>query len=375
MKENGAMLLYFHVRSHPRVLDFTKTVLSVIEKYHKAALEEFGVDGAELPPGRDKVERKKPRPMIILGLVDCECEVDVAQQFGVNANAFPLILFLHKGRPLDRLVGVMTEVQVADAVNAMSDFCNKQEEEQEMLAKQAATTASSDHGPAGGLNKQLEGDEENAGTLLALGIHMMREGKSSKSRQLFEKGIVVAEEKINELKHKHALHKKRLTPETETILRKDANYKAQAHLMMGLALLDHKCGNLDAAYEASLLVREKFPHAAKDQQEVANLMAYIELSYLARYDEKVDDVAKLSMDSKSLDQPCAFYRNQLKLCVAHFTNKHFDLCLDELLRLIRAERKIMPALIEGCIVSDSSKVKGISGITKEEIQRRLNMSP
>lgn len=97
-------------------------------------------------------------------------------------------------------------------------------------------------------------------------------------------------------------------------------------------------------------VRAEFPYAMLDLQEVIDGVTRIELLTITEYDMEKDSYLNLLRFHELNDDPIAFYKSRLKLIIALVMEGSHSQAIEEALRVVRAEHKLLPELKKAGIV-------------------------
>lgn len=375
------LILFFHIRSHPEVLTFTLTLQQQVELANKEAAASAAVSanaGGSTPPAATGAAANLA---VRLGLVDCETEMPLAQQFGVRGDQFPLMFFIVGGNIVDRLVGMVPEAQIRDAITAFIKFGK---EETEAAASGTPTSASSGgDDPAGAssdataspLHKvpRMDNDEENVMTLLQAATKKLKDKDKDavKAEQLFRKAHAVGEAAIEKLKKELGLHLKKATPQVMDRLKQDPHYHACPQALSGVALSLFAQNKHEECYATCKVIREQYPWATKELREVAEAVCKLELLRAADYDPDKDSYVNLMRNDQALNEPVKFYTNNVKLAVAHFMERQPQLAIDECLKLLRAEPKLLADLKRAGVVPEDVRCNGVSTDEKTTPARKV----
>ena len=338
-------ILYFHVETHPDVVKYSDILMEQVERANK--------DLVVQKMGKDAVASGMERIGLKLAMVDVERDPAMAQQFGVSDHSFPLLYFLLDGEILDRMIGMVPEAQVKDAINAFMEHCEKYYEEKKASGEGGDTKTT----PKSGAErlKKMDNDEENVLTLLQAGATKLRDNDMSRAEYLFEKAYRMATEHVEKIKKDMNLHLKKQTPETMQKLKKDPHYNACPQALCGMALCALGQKKEDRARELSKMIRKEYPWACAELKEVAEAVCKIDIVQLVDFNTERDSYASLLKSDAALDTPEKFYNNKMKLSVAHYMEHQPDLALEECLKLIRAEPKMRKELKAAGIIKEAEK--------------------
>lgn len=311
-------MLYFHVASHPDVVEYTtvlKRQIAAANKEHRDNNADAGV-------------------LVKLAMVDCEKERLLAEQFNISPQAFPIVFFLIDGKVADRMIGVVPEPQIRDSILALVKYAA------EVRAAQPEAPLPVGKTPI----DKVDMDEENVMTLLHSGHRLIKDKKDfAKAQKMFEKALTIAEPKIEQLKKDVGLNVKKITPAIWEKMKKDPNYSAYPNILGGLIACSMLQGDRQRGRELAKRIRDEFPWAMKGMKDVAEVVVRVEMYDLVDYHDE-DDTSSLMKIPETLDDPKKFYENKLRLVAAFFFERRYESAIEECLRLVRAELKLLPEL-------------------------------
>jgi tetratricopeptide (TPR) repeat protein len=330
------VLLLFHITNNPDVVEYTKHVVHQVReanrRYQQSALDVFSEE-----KGADRGLALK------LCLIDCQKEHLIAERYHINPHQFPMMMFTMNRENLDKLTGIVPEVQVKEAVDAFVEYALKRRKD-EKDGKPAVEI------PKGATISRSDNDEENAMTLLQVAHQKLRVKEIVKAQELYEKALAKATAATETFKATIGFDRKKQTPEQWTRLRQFGNYNAIAQSMSGLAMCEMAKRNYSKGLETVTSIREMFPHATKDLRDVAEAVVRIELIFVAKFDLDKDNYVTLLKYENLQNDPVTFYEQHVKLAVAHVLDKKHRAAIIECVKLIRAEPKLLPALKAGGVV-------------------------
>ncbi|KAF8278524.1 hypothetical protein TcBrA4_0113990 [Trypanosoma cruzi] len=332
MSSKVPLFLYFHVPNNPDVVAYTER-LSVQVDAANRRLQSSGISDKYQEFGKDRGLAIK------LGLVDCLREVGLTEKFSVDPHMFPIVYFVRNKVYADKMVGIVPESQVKEAIDAFIDYA-VEESKNEMSGTSVFQKV-----------KRSDEDDENAMTLLNVAHTRLKNKEIPKARELFKKayGMAMAETQVAREKLGFSRERK-VTQEMWERLKREGCYNVSPQALCGLAMCAMATKDNAEAQSIVQRVREEFPFATRDLRDVAEAVNRIELLIIADFDvEKDNYVSLLTYDDLTHD-PAALYRQHLKLAVAHFVEKRHHKGIEECLRLIRAEPKLLPALKEAGVV-------------------------
>ncbi|CAJ1028663.1 hypothetical protein Q4I30_004927 [Leishmania utingensis] len=331
MESKTPLFLYFMVPNHPEVKQYTDLLCHQVDQANRRLkgdnfgelYQEFGKDAGLA---------------IKLGMVDCLQEPGLMAKFHVDPRMFPFIYFVRNKVFCDKLVGIVSESHIKEAVEAFIDYAkqeSKNESEGRSLFQQV---------------KRQDNDEENAMTLIAAAHSKMQAGEPAKGKQLFEKALRMSLEDIEIVKQRYGVPHKKMTPELWAKLKREPCYNSAPEALCGLAMCAMASKQRDEAFRLAAQVREEFPFATQDMRSVAEAVVRIELIQLVDYDPDTDNYMRLLKFDELVNEPAQFYRHHLKRAVAFYVEGVAGQAIEECLRLIRAEPKLLAALKENGIV-------------------------
>lgn len=332
MDSRVPLLLYFMVTNHPEVTQYTELLYHQVDqanRRHKGGnfgdlYQEFGKDAGLA---------------IKLGMVDCLQEPGLMTKFYIDPHMFPLIYFMRNKVFCDKLVGVVTESHVKEAVEAFIEYAT------------AEAKSEADGTSVFQKLKRQDNDDENAMTLVATAHTKMQAGETAKSKELFEKALRMSMQDMEVVKQRYGVPNKKMTRELWAKLKREPCYNTAPEALCGLAMCAMSAKNRDEAFRIAARVREEFPFAAQDLRSVAEALVRIELIQLVDYDPDKDTYMRLLKFDELVSEPAEFYRQHLKRAVAFYVEGVAGQAVEECLRLIRAEPKLLPALKESGIVA------------------------
>lgn len=325
-------LLYFHVKTHPTVKEYTGTLVRLVRQRNQES-----TDMATTPTGEALGAAK---PVVKLATVDCEKEIMIAQQFGIRPEMFPIIYFIWNGKVCDKMYGIIEDGQIIDALEAFVKF--------------AAGKAPDEVHPAD-KPKRMDEDDENVMTLLQLGLKRGKEKDFAKAVHVLNKAKQLAEAEVASLKVRLGLDKKKVTHEVMEKLKKDPHYLALPQIYSGLAMIALNQKDMETAYSIADEVRQKFPWSMQEIKQVADAQCRINMIRITNYDVDNDTYLTLLKKDDLLNDPIDFYNNHVRLAVSHYFEQKPELAIDELLKLIRAEPKLLPELRKRGVVEEWAK--------------------
>jgi thioredoxin-like negative regulator of GroEL len=377
MCKDTPIILYFHVTSNHEVVQYTAAVISQIAAFNRnhAAMATDSDGGAS---GDTKLAIK-------CGLIDVEREYNLASQFKIQPDLFPLIYFITGGRVVDKMIGIVPESQVQQALTAFVDWSKAnagkvvpgspqhvEQAKREALGRSGSAAAST-NSAANASEKPDRPDEyeENTLTLQQAAVRKTQAKDYAKAFELFTKSRTMAEEKVKELRAKLGLDKKKMTPELTEKLRKDPNYVALPQAICGQAMVQLALRNMDEAWGYCQEVRREFPWAVRENRQIADTLCRVEMIRISGYDVDKDNYVTLMKNDDLTANTADFYRNQLRLAVAHYMERHSELAIEELMRLIRAEPKMASMLQKEGFVSAPEDGSQMTAQNKTPARRLL----
>ena len=280
------------------------------------------------------IERNKKEGSVVVRLatVNCERELAIAKQFRVDQFGIPLTFFLFKGQMIDRAGGVLEEVHVRNAIDAFLTVVRTKLSPLDNTLTERAEQ-----------QQRLSEDEENPLTLIKKGMQMLQDQKKveiSKAVDLFNKALEQCKEPIADLKKSLGVGQKKVTPEMHNKLKENVFIQASAKANAMLAICELSSHKLKKAQEHTQLIRNEYPWAIKEFREIADAVTRVEMMILVDFDLTLHNYGSLLKKSEAVNDPDQFYTLHLRLAVAHYLEKKPHLCIEELLKLIRAEPKL-----------------------------------
>jgi thioredoxin-like negative regulator of GroEL len=376
MCKDTPVILLFYVGTNHEVLSYAKTVISQVGTFNRIRAA-MARDAAGAAAGTAALAIK-------CGIIDVEREYNLAQQFRIQPDMFPLIYFIAAGRVVDKMIGICPEGQVQQAFTAFLDWTKQhaakpvpgtaeymEQARKDAIGdpgKQPATAAAAD-----AAEKPDRPDEfdENPMTLQQAAIRKTQSKDYAKAYELFTKARTVAEENVKALKVRLGVDKKKMTPELQERLKKDVNYLALPQAICGQAMVRLAQRDLEEASGYCAEVRRDFPWAVRDNRQIADTLCRVELIRLSGYDVDKDNYVTLMRRDDLVENTGDFYRNQLRLAVAHYFERHQEMAIEELLRLIRAEPKMMAMLKKEGLIAAPEDGSAMTAQNKTPARRIL----
>ncbi|RNF04967.1 uncharacterized protein Tco025E_07877 [Trypanosoma conorhini] len=334
MSSKVPLFLYFHVTNNSEVAAYTER-LSVQVDAANHRLRGSGIADKYQEFGKDRGLAIK------LGLVDCLREAGLTEKFSVDPHMFPIVYFVRNKVYADKMVGIVPESQVKEAIDAFIDYAIE-ESKNEMSGTSVFQKV-----------QRSDEDDENAMTLLNAAHTRLKNKEIPKARELFKKAYDMATRETQAARERLGFAKeKKVTRDMWERLKREGCYNVSPQALCGLAMCAMVSKDAAEAQRIVQQVREEFPFATRDLRDVAEAVVRIELLIIADFDvEKDNYVSLLTYDDLTHD-PAALYRQHLKLAVAHFVEKRHHKGIEECLRLIRAEPKLLPALKAAGVVPE-----------------------
>lgn len=363
MRSEVPTLLYFHVTSHPEVKEYTRLLTSQVGAINREAANTAPMTQAHTP-----AEKKLA---VKLGLVDCIKEATLAQQFRISGANFPMTYFLLGGSVVDQAVGIMEEAQIRDALTQFVAFADKKKAEAKNSKLQGATpgTGSTNSSAAGapdgaGIGRVGE-DEENPVTLLQVALRKLQEKDFSKTTMLLDKAMAQALPEADKLKKRLGVGQKKITPEMLNAMRKDVNVTVLPQILCARAMMALGQKRYSDAFAEVDTIMTEYPWAPRDLRQVADCVCRIGMIKYADYDLDRDNYVTLlkKSDGGSLSNSgdvIEFYFTQVRLACCHYFEKHPDRCIEELLKIIRVEPKLMPELKKKGLLEEWAKQSSVA---------------
>lgn len=222
---------------------------------------------------------------------------------------------------------------------------------------------------------RIDEDDENPVTLLQVAVRKIHEKDYTKGAQLLNKAEEQALPGANKLKSDIGVGKKKMTPEMLERMRKDPNITVLPQIMCARAMMALGRKKYPDAFAIVDELRKEYPWASRDSRLVADAICRIEMIRLADYDIDRDNYITLMKTDDQIADPLDFYFNQVKLACCHYFERHADRALEELLKVIRMEPKIMKNLKEAGYLDQwaawSSPGERASGANTTTLARRV----
>eukprot|EP00760_Papus_ankaliazontas_P036158 PhM_4_TR8228/c0_g1_i2/m.5809 len=268
-----------------------------------------------------------------IGAVNADREPQIAKQFQADVLGMPLTYFLFSGSMFDRASGALSDIQVRSAID---NFVRVIQEQTGAMSNAQRETKLQD-----AAGERMSEDEENPMTLIQeAGRRMQNDNNLTRARELAQKAMRMTEGPIAEFKKSIGLGQKKATPDMVKKMKENAHFQAGAKSRAMLALIAMAEDNTAEAAEYSKVLRAEYPWAIKEFREIADAVARVEMMVLVGYRTKYDSYITLLKKEGIVEDPDEFYAMHLKLSVCHYLEKKPQLCVDELLKLIRAEPKL-----------------------------------
>jgi thioredoxin-like negative regulator of GroEL len=376
-------MLYFHVTSHPEILAYTQMLCNQVADINREAALRQSQTGTGSDPRAATGEA--PKLAVKLGLLNCEKEAALAQQFRINPHQFPLLYFLIRGNMVDQAVGIMEEIQIRDALVQFIDYYAKnvgpdgkiatQNQQAKQQQQQQQQQQSGSNEPNQSKPQRIDEDDENPVTLLQAAVRKIHEKDYSKGTMLLNKAEEQALPGANKLKEALGVGKKKMTPEMLERMRKDPSVMVLPQIMCARAMMALGRKRYDDAFAHVETLRRDYPWAPRDSRVVADALCRIEMIRLADYDIDRDNYITLMKNDEQIHDPLDFYFSQIKLACCHYFERHADRALEELLKVVRMEPKIMKQLKDAGYLDKwaqwSSPGERASGANTSTLARRL----
>lgn len=333
METKVPLFLYFMVTNHPDVAKFTEMISRQVDQINRRsrddnlgdAYQEFGGD----------------RGLAIkLGMIDCLKEPGLTQKFAIDPHSFPIIYFVRDKLYIDKLTGIVPESQIKEAIEAFMDYA-KAETKNEVEGNTALNKM-----------KREDNDDENAITLLQVAVDKLQKKDIFKARELYSKALDYSLRDIDIVNVRYGVKNKKLTRELWNKLKREPCYNTAPQALCGLGMCAMASRNNEEASRIVARVRVEFPYAVSDLQEVIDAVTRIELLTITEYDMEKDSYLSLLKYHELTEDPIAFYKNRLKLVVALVMEGSHSQAIEEALRIIRAEPKLLPKLKKAGIVDE-----------------------
>ncbi|KAL7697156.1 hypothetical protein NQL31_007537 [Lotmaria passim] len=332
MESKVPLFLYFMVTNHPDVRQYTELLTHQVDQANRRLKgENFGEQYQEF--GKDAGLAIK------LGMVDCLQEPGLMTKFAIDPHMFPIIYFVRNKVFCDKLVGIVAESQVKEAVEAFIDYAkteSKNEAEGNTLYQKV---------------KRQDNDDENAMTLIATAHTKMQANDVSKAKELYAKAFRMSTEDIEVVNKRYNVANKKMTPELMASLQREPCYNTAPEALCGIAMCEMAAKKMDEAVRLVKRVRSEFPYAVKNMRSVAEAVVRIELMDLVGFEVEKDNYMNLLRYDELITDPVQFYTQHLKKAVAFYVENLSGQAIEECIRLIRAEPKLLPALKQGGVVA------------------------
>ncbi|KPI85188.1 hypothetical protein ABL78_5733 [Leptomonas seymouri] len=331
MDSKVPLFLYFMVTNHPEVRQYTQLLMHQVDQANRRCkTEKFGELYQEF--GKDAGLAIK------LGMVDCLQEPGLMAKFHIDPHMFPVVYFVRSKVFCDKLVGIVAESQVKEAVEAFIDYAkteSKNEAEGNTLFQKV---------------KRQDNDDENAMTLIAAAHTKMKSNDVGKAKELYAKALCLSTDDIAAVNKRHNVANKKMTPELWALLKREPCYNTAPEALCGLAMCAMASKQMEESLQLVKRVRSEFPYAVKDMRGVAEAVVRIELMDLVGFEVERDNYMSLLKYDELISDPVQFYRQHLKKAVGFYVESLPGQAIEECIRLIRAEPKLLPALKEGGVV-------------------------
>lgn len=331
MDTNVPLFLYFMVENHPEVREYTQRICAQVDQVNRR-LRDAGMSEAYGEKGANAGLAIK------LGMIDCLKEPGLATKFGIDPHMFPLVYFVRRRYTVDKLVGIVSESQVKEAIEAFIDFA-KEETKKEAEGKSGSAKVN-----------RHDNDDENALTLLSAAIVKMRNKELAKAMELNEKALQLSMADIAVVNQRYGVDHKKLDRQMWAKLKRETCYNSAPQALCGLAMCNLALEKRKEAAAFVARVRNDFPFAVRDLREVAEAVVQVELVTMTDFDVNKDTYLTMLKYDDLTEDPIVFYKTRLKLVVALYADKSYNRAIEESLRIIRSEPKLLPQLKEARIV-------------------------
>lgn len=321
------LFLYFTVTNHPDITAYTELLIHQVDQANRRlqgssladTYQEFGKDAGLA---------------IKLGIIDCLKEPGIHEKFGVNPHMFPVLYFVLNRLTVDKLSGMVPESQIKEAVDAFIEY--------------ATTEANKSDKGKGTLDaiKRHDNDDENPMTLLQVAHKQLQKREVVKARKTYEKALKQSLEEMETVNERYGVGKKKMTEELWSKLKREGCYNTAPQALCGLGMCALSIAQVDEAMNFARRARKEYPYAVRDLQGVADALVRIELFHVTGFNIEDDNYATLLRFDELINDPVDFYDHHLKLVVSHYVEGRSRYAIQEALRLIRSERKLLPALKE-----------------------------
>lgn len=327
------LFLYFTATTQPDWVAYTERLCQQVDQANRRlqtanmgdVYQEFGPDHGLA---------------IKLGIVDCLTEPALSRRFNVNQYEFPIVLFVRRRLFCDKLVGTVPESHVKEVVDAFIEYGKEQSQSEKDGTSFVDRIRRSDQ------------DDENGVTLISAAQKKMKENDLSKAKELFEKALRLSVEEAAALEAKYGVAKRKMTPELRARLKKESCYNVAPEALSGIAMCHMARGEKTEAVAVTKRIREEYPSALVDLRDVAEAVVRIELIELTGFDVNTDNYASLLKYEELTTDPLEFYTKHLKLVVCMHAEQAHKKAIEECLKLIRAEPKLLPVLKAGGLVPE-----------------------
>lgn len=338
MDSRVPLLLYFTVHNHPEVRVYTERLMRQVDQANRRREVDNFADVYD--------ERGKDAGLAVkLGIVDCVAEPALSKKFNIDPHVFPILYFILTRAYLDTLTGMVEESQIKEAIDGFIDH-----------AKEEMTNRREGKGIYSKKIVRHDNDDENAFTLLSKAHKHLQTNEITRARDLFSKSLEYSREEMNVVNERYGVKGKKLTAEMWDKLKREASYNSAPQAICGLAMCAMAIEDRTEAKRLVSEIRSEFPHATKDMLDVAEAVVRIELMILTDFHVKKDSYVSLMRYDNLTKDPVAFYRQHVKLAVAHFLEGAHQRSIEECLRIIRAEPKLLSALCEGGVLPPGTQL-------------------
>ncbi|EPY33193.1 hypothetical protein STCU_01252 [Strigomonas culicis] len=323
--------IYFTVTNHPDINAYTDLLIHQVDQVNRRrqgermgdAYQEFGKDAGLA---------------IKLGIIDCLKEPGIHEKFGVNPHMFPVLHFVYNRLTVDKLTGIVSESQIKESVEAFIEYATAE-------VKKAAEGKGKFE-----TIKRHDNDDENPMTLLQVAHKQLQKREVAKAKKTYEKALSQSLEEMDLVNKRYGVGKKKMSEELWTKLKREGCYNTAPQSLCGLGMCALSTAQVGEAMTFVKRTRSEYPYAVRDLRGVAEALVRIELFHITGFNIEDDNYATLLRFDDLVEDPVDFYNHHLKLVVSHYVEGRTRYAIQEALRIIRSEQKLLPALKERNIV-------------------------
>lgn len=299
---------------------------------------------------------------LVLGLVDSDLDPTVLTLFHLQYSEVPVALYFYCGAYLDRMNGLVPDIQIKDSLNAFVKFVDEEVQKTSQLnlpKSQLGVTK---------LGKVSE-DEENVMTLLHVASVKQKTNDLTKAHELYKKAHDLARSHIQNLKKQLGMGEKKLTAEMLKVFKADPNVLGCGYAMAGLATVAFTSKRTEEAVNYCRAIREEFPWQLKESREVAAAVCEIEMYEISKCSPSRENVSLIARRDDLDANGAEFYDRRVKLAVLWAIDQKWEQAIEECLRLVRSEPKLWKELQEHALIGKDANPRDLEATPARKILR------